>query len=247
MEYKIKETLVLFTLGMFGILTLLTVPLPELPGQVAQEFSEAFLRVLTLIQPTILLVLAAFSGAYLGKKVGLRTPFIESLLKNGTGEGKPILKRQLGIGAPLGLATGILIALISIWAEPILPDSLMEMQEQISPTLAARFLYGGITEEVIMRWGIMSFLVWLLWKIIKRQPTWIYGLGILLTAFLFGLGHLPVLYATAEVVTSSLVVYIVSANMLFGIVAGWLFWKYGLEAAIIAHICAHVGMLLLGG
>lgn len=24
----------------------------------------------------------------------------------------------------------------------------------------ARFLYGGLTEEILLRWGVMTFLVW---------------------------------------------------------------------------------------
>jgi NAD(P)-dependent dehydrogenase (short-subunit alcohol dehydrogenase family) len=29
-------------------------------------------------------------------------------------------------------------------------------------------LYGGITEEILMRWGLMSLLVWIAWKVLKH-------------------------------------------------------------------------------
>jgi hypothetical protein len=38
----------------------------------------------------------------------------------------------------------------------------------------------------------------------------------------------------------SLVLYVIAGNSLFGIMAGYLFWQYGLEAAIIALAFAHV-------
>ncbi|NQZ12399.1 MAG: CPBP family intramembrane metalloprotease, partial [Algicola sp.] len=38
--------------------------------------------------------------------------------------------------------------------------------------------------------------------------------------------------------------YIIGLNMLFGLIGGWLFYKKGLEAAILAHMMAHVVMLM---
>lgn len=34
--------------------------------------------------------------------------------------------------------------------------------------------------------------------------------------------------------------YIVTANPLFGLVAGYLFWRHGLESAMLAHLLAHL-------
>ncbi|BAB74301.1 hypothetical protein ACN23B_13060 [Anabaena sp. FACHB-709] len=36
----------------------------------------------------------------------------------------------------------------------------------------AGMFYGGITEEILTRWGLMSLLVWLGWKLCKQ------GLGL---------------------------------------------------------------------
>jgi hypothetical protein len=35
-------------------------------------------------------------------------------------------------------------------------------------------------------------------------------------------------------------VHVVGANTVVGVLFGYLFWRYGLEAAIIAHAFAHV-------
>jgi hypothetical protein len=37
---------------------------------------------------------------------------------------------------------------------------------------------------------------------------------------------------------------VIVANSVFGIVAGYLYWKFGLESAIIAHILGHVVLAL---
>jgi hypothetical protein len=54
------------------------------------------------------------------------------------------------------------------------------------------------------------------------------------------LGHLPLVRALSVNFTAAIISYIVGANSLFGFIAGYLYWKRGLEAAIIAHMLAHV-------
>jgi hypothetical protein len=40
------------------------------------------------------------------------------------------------------------------------------------------------------------------------------------------------------------ILFVIVANSVFGIVAGYLYWKFGLESAIIAHILGHVVLAL---
>lgn len=92
-----------------------------------------------------------------------------------------------------------------------------------------------------MRFGVMSGIVWLLYKINNnRTATWIYGSGIVVSAFLFGAGHLPLAQALTGHLSGALIIYILAANGIGGIVFGWLYWKKGLETAMIAHIAAHI-------
>jgi membrane protease YdiL (CAAX protease family) len=65
-------------------------------------------------------------------------------------------------------------------------------------------------------------------------------LAILISSFIFGLGHLPVAVFLIPETTLALVLFVIVANSAFGLVAGYLYWKYGLEAAIIAHMLCHV-------
>jgi membrane protease YdiL (CAAX protease family) len=108
--------------------------------------------------------------------------------------------------------------------------------------LLTAMFYGGITEEILMRWGLMSLLVWIAWKGLKQGVTLpsqgIYQGAIVLAALVFGLLHLP---ATAAIVplTPVAIFRALLLNGIGGIAFGWLFWQYSLEAAMLAHISVH--------
>ncbi len=110
--------------------------------------------------------------------------------------------------------------------------------------LPTRLLYGGFTEELLLRWGVMTLLVWAAWRLLQRgqgQPRAIYlASAIVISSVVFGLGHLPIAFALSSEVTSTLVFYIIAGNGVFGLIAGYLYWKKGLEAAMLAHMMAHV-------
>ena len=49
--------------------------------------------------------------------------------------------------------------------------------------------------------------------------------------FVFGIGHLPIVSALEVDFTLPIVPFIVLANSWFGLIAGYLYWQRGLEAA----------------
>ena len=52
--------------------------------------------------------------------------------------------------------------------------------------------------------------------------------------------HLPLASALEVAFTLPIIAFIVLANSLFGLIAGYLYWQKGLEAAIIAHMSTHI-------
>ena len=64
-------------------------------------------------------------------------------------------------------------------------------------------------------------------------------LATILAAVIFGLGHLP---ATAALVklTPLLIVRAILLNGVVGVATGYLYWRYGLEAAVLAHFSADI-------
>lgn len=64
-------------------------------------------------------------------------------------------------------------------------------------------------------------------------------ISIIFAAIIFGLGHLP---ATAQIISLNAIVIMraILLNGLGGIIFGWLYWKKGLESAMIAHFSADI-------
>jgi len=75
-----------------------------------------------------------------------------------------------------------------------------------------------------------------------------YGVAIVLAALLFGAGHLPAAFSAGMAHGPLSIGRIILLNALVGLPFGWLFWKYGLEHAMVAHFSAdlvlHVGAQL---
>lgn len=63
--------------------------------------------------------------------------------------------------------------------------------------------------------------------------------AIVISAILFGIGHLPALAASFGL-TPALVVRTVALNAIAGLGLGWLFWRRPLETAMVAHMTFHV-------
>ena len=105
--------------------------------------------------------------------------------------------------------------------------------------ILTRLFYGGIVEEVIFRFGLMSFFVWLGNLVIDNQLFSLWS-GNLLAAILFALVHLPSIYQMKVKVTKTILIYSNSMNIMVGLVCGWLYWSEGLAASILCHMLFHL-------
>lgn len=236
---------ILFALGLIGVLSMLTMELPlppEIEAILKEEFSPRQIKLLLLINPTLLLIVTVIIGTILYDKVNLKVPIIEKWIGIDSGESR--LNEIIKYGITGGVISGILISLVAFIFYPILPDEFIELGEKFKPTLAARFLYAGITEEILVRFGFMTFIVWICSKVTRGTKPKIYWIGIFIATIIFALGHFPVAYSVVENPSSLLLTYILIGNSIGGIIFGWLYWKKGLESAFIAHIFAHVIMVL---
>jgi len=153
----------------------------------------------------------------------------------------------------LGLGVGLIIILLDVAVfASYLPASFQEVGRP-SPWqgLLASF-YGGIDEEILLRLFLVSLLAWLLsrvWKGREGKPTvggmW---LVIIVASVLFGLGHLP---ATSQLtpLTPLIILRAIVLNGVAGLAFGYLYWKRGLESAMLAHfstdILLHVILVML--
>jgi membrane protease YdiL (CAAX protease family) len=236
----LKKSLLLWIIGIIGVLSLLMTPFPLtiFPKEIQHKIDPSTFQYLMLINPIILITFATIIGHFSAQKVGLKTPILDNLFqqeKLSIATVKDIVKYAL-VG---GVMAGIIIVLLSVLCSPLLPKELLDLEKQFQPHFLTRFLYGGITEEIIVRWGILSLIMLLFKSIFKHNSPLFWWISIVISSILFGLGHLPITFMLVKNATPFLIFFIVFSNSIFGVISGWLFWKKGLEASMIAHIIAH--------
>ena len=217
-----------------------------LPYSMALASSDAGITPIILLsviaQNLVIFAVTVFLGLLISKRVGMGLPILEGALngESTSREFKAILLPSIVLGA----IAGVLIIIASIPFNRLIPE--FANAEVASPGALRGFLasfYGGIAEEVLLRLFLVSLLVWITFLIKKTsdgRPT-AFGvwLSIFLAAIIFGIGHLP---ATALIVdlTGIVILRAIILNGIGGIIFGWLYWKKGLESAIIAHFTADI-------
>jgi hypothetical protein len=219
-------------LGYVGILFFLPFALKIIPAKVLLKYSINTIIAVSLVQSLIFIFIWAAIGATLAQRIGFRTIYDD--IASTRGDLWTILKRQFIYGAPMGMI-GALIAYL------VAPDFIKYLESY--PQLTR--LFGSLYEEIIMRWGIMTLIVWIIWRTVQKgrgiPKKFLVWSGIVLSQILFASGHILNLikYGIANPLWSVVTIFIVSFPW------GWLFWKQGIESAIIAHVSFHVFVILL--
>lgn len=252
-NFKIRLFVILWVAGVVGVLSFLLVDLTALlallpvPGETEIPPVTPAIKVLSLIQPTVLMSIAVLIGVALASKVGLSAPVAEAAA--GNGQLASALKPQIIPGLIGGFMGGLGIILNWFLWKSFLPPAFVARSGELNKLLPlpTRLLYGGFTEELLLRWGLMTLLLWAVWRLFQKgkgKPRTVYLTGaIIASSVIFGLGHLPFVFLLVPDASVALVLYVIAGNSFFGLIAGYLYWKYGLESAIIAHMLAHVVML----
>jgi membrane protease YdiL (CAAX protease family) len=206
-------------------------------------------------QWTVIFGIIAAIGLAVAGRIGLGLPFLESWLA-----GRPDWLRVRKFVLPAVL-TGVLVGIVikgldAVVFLPRLPEVAQSGLKE--PPAWAGFLgsfYGGITEEILMRLFMLSLFAWI-GRFVNRTPEGRPGLGALwvanvLVAVLFGLGHLPTTAAAGVPLDALVITRGIVLSGLGGLVFGWFYWTFGLEAAMVSHfstdIVAQVIWPLLAG
>lgn len=116
----------------------------------------------------------------------------------------------------------------------------------VKPTLVfilGAVVYGGVIEEVMLRLFLLSGIAFVLHRLFgkgrEKPSTGILVTANIISALLFAAGHLP---ATAVLMglTPMILVRCFLLNGGIGLLFGWLYRKYGLRYAMLAHAGCHV-------
>ena len=224
-----------------GLYVLDSYPL-EIKQQLLEELSKnglnflpvnVFVGIISALQSAGYGLILGTIGIILSKKIGLwkdetsitKKPFVASLI--------------VAVVGGLGI---------------ILPDifffgnysEVIKNSYAVKPSIAyilATVTYGAVIEEVMLRLFMMSLIAFVLHKLLKKNsdnpPVSILIISNIIAALLFAAGHLPVTIMTIG--TSPMIIFrCFLLNGTFGLLFGWLYRKYGLRYAMIAHGGCHI-------
>jgi len=212
--------------------------LDSYPEEIRQEIlsqglTEGLLAAISAVQSAGYGLILGAIGIVLAKKVGL---WRDSLIF----EKKPVFLTV--VWAVIG---GLCLILPDLWFfgnyEPAIRESYAA--KPTIPYLLATVTYGAVIEEVILRLFMMSLIAFVLHKLFEngkaQTSVAVLVAANVIAAVLFTAGHLP---ATAAFMglTPMIVARCFLLNGGFGLLFGWLYRKYGLQYAMLAHGGCHI-------
>jgi membrane protease YdiL (CAAX protease family) len=236
--------LILGLIGVAGVLpyifSIMRTPIPS--------SSIPMLVVLQLIQAALLLALTLYLGMVASSRIGWSAPYLEALVAR-----KKIpssMATSLSFAAMCGILLALLLFLLDVFLLGTSIPSIVANAGTVPAwqrVLAA--LYGGIDEELLMRFFLLSVLVSLSLMISKHVTkkggkTTAVWVAIILSSLFFAFGQLPASTFSASGAVPS-IVRVALLQGLAGILFGWLYWKKGLEAAMVAHFSSDVMLLVI--
>jgi membrane protease YdiL (CAAX protease family) len=215
-------------------------PLPSIPFPLLIAIGVA--------QNAVLLAVLIGVGLLLARKLDLGAPLLESWLYH---EQPPVsAPDSLKSGVLVGVSVGIVLLGALLLAAPHLPG--LPFVSAARAAIWKRVLvcfYGGIDEEVLSRLFLLTLLAWLGTRVFQKQKarvsTVTFWSANIIVAILFGLGHLPNA-ALVMRITPTVVVLALTLNGIAAVPFGYLYWKRGLESAMIAHFCADFVIWVVG-
>lgn len=207
---------------------------PEIRQEIlAQGMNDTMLGLVSAVQSAGYGLVLGAAGIWLGKKVGLwkderhitKKPLLAALIISVIG--------GLGLIFPDLLLFGKYEqALLDVYAA-----------KPTIPYLLATVTYGAVIEEIMLRLFMMSLVAFALHLLFERKregaSRLVLAAANVVSALLFAAGHLP---ATEMLfgLTPILVFRCFLLNGVFGLAFGWLYRRFGLRYAMIAHGGCHV-------
>jgi membrane protease YdiL (CAAX protease family) len=181
-------------------------------------------KLLALLAAEIIVILLIWAGLWFGARVQL-------------GSSIPSLRRA-AIALVIGVASGGLVLILLPLAglqSRILKEAAIPLWQWLIIAFDSATL-----EEIIFRLFIVSLVVWLIARFLKRDTAiWI---ALVISALLFGAAHLNRWIHSGPTV----IVAVIIVNGLIAIILGLLYVKWGIEAAMLGHFAGDVMLHIIG-
>jgi membrane protease YdiL (CAAX protease family) len=247
----VRTALVLWAGAVIGTACVLPYVLDLVPslGRTAGRapLSTSTLVALSLVQSAVLMGVMTFSGLWAAGRLGMGAPVVDAWI---SGQPTPRdLGRMALVSVALGLGAGVAMMALDLWLfAPLSPQGVGRLLRQPQPPAWMGLLAsieGGLTEEIELRLFLLSFIALAFRRLTGASradsaphlSSAVFWTANILAAVLFGLGHLP-LTARLVALTPVVVARALVLNGLVGLIAGSLFRRRGIEAAMICHFSA---------
>ncbi len=205
-----------------------------------------------LLQNGLFMLPAAGLGLLVARKIGLGAPYLESWLQKSQGAEAPT--RPIGRIVRPAVFWAVAAAFVAFGIDAVFlygfgidlpaPEIHARIDVPAWRSGLASF-WAPFFEEVFDRLFLLSLVAWLGMKIFRvtgegRGRTIALWTANVATALFFGWYHISNEGLFAEVVPTIVAVRTVLIILAPGLAFGWLFWRYGLEAAILSHFVIDV-------
>ena len=200
------------------------------------------LLVLIFLAQIALFAVLIWAGLYLGRSVGLGAPLLESWTT-----GEPVRERAISalkLSVALGLGVAVLKYLLDLLVfSPFVPATLSQLRGATVLYRLAIPFQQGIGDEIIYRLFLMTVFVWILWRIQgsgeKPPGDPVYWAGLLLAGLVAV--AVPLFLGVTGIAALQYAAIILAGAIPFG----WLYWRKGIESALVAHFVSSVALVLL--
>lgn len=219
-----------------------------------EAFTPSQFAGLALAQPILLGIVAIYFGHRFLEKVQLRSLIYEgvenSRLLNFNRE-KFTLKESVPFVVIISGGLALLNLGVDFIFQQWLPVINIPTAENTTVwQVLSNILYSGFGQEILLRLGVMTTLIYILSSRGQSLTKNNYLFGFIFTAILYALSQQNSIAPNGDF-TALLWIRHLLVNALDGILYGWLFYKFHFEAAFISHMLTNVfivgGSLMLGG
>ncbi|MBC3766345.1 CPBP family intramembrane glutamic endopeptidase [Neptunicella marina] len=193
----------------------------------------------SLVFVTIVNLPATLAGLYLGRKIGLGAPDVETIIARPGALFRQITPNLIW-AIKLGLVLGLMVLLIRYVNQSNMPANM--------PAYGFRGFWGGTivslgatAEEVWFRLGLMTVMCFGVLKVSGKTqltPQIVWGV-IIVSGMFFGAAHIPHLMSYSAA-TPFTIVGTVLGNTFVSMGYGYAYWKRGLLAAMFLHFFADI-------
>ena len=128
----------------------------------------------------------------------------------------------------------------------LIPEVAADYEKGISVAyFISSLTYGGVIEEILLRWFFMGLIALILVMIFARKkdkkeiPVWIFITANVIAALVFSAGHLPATQMFFGRITGLILFRCFLLNGLFALFFGRWFRKYGIQYAMLGHFGIH--------